>query len=292
MNTTADNAIHVALTFDDAFWAPAYATMRSICVTTDRKTDLVFHLLNLGLSAEHRQDLDAITTEFGAQLVYHPLENSDLLGERIALLPQVKAKRLHNIVYARLFIQHVVPATAKRVIYLDCDVAVRTPIEHLAEMDMKGKTIAAVQQPERIKQAGGRDLREMTALSMTKPYFNAGVMLIDLERYRTVNIVERLMERLSPEQIARLYYDQDIINVVFADQFLELEPRWNLQNPEEAHEAFNPLIVHYSGVIKPWALKPKVAFAKTYRHTMTNELFYRFWRYRLVKAIKRPFGLS
>lgn len=289
---TPDNAIHVALTFDDAFWAPVYATMRSICVTTDRKTDLVFHLLNLGLTPEHRKDLDGIATEFGAQVVYHPLENSDLLGERIALLPKVKARRLHNIVYARLFIQHVVPPSAKRVVYLDCDVAVRTPIERLAEMDMRGKTIAAVQQPERIRQAGGRDLREKTALSMTKPYFNAGVLLIDLERYRQVDIVERLLERLPPEQIARLYYDQDIINVVFADQFLELEPQWNLQNPETSHEAFNPLIVHYSGSVKPWALKPKVAFAAIYRHTMTNELFYRFWRYRLAKAIKRPFGLS
>ncbi len=286
-----DKAIHVALTFDDAFWAPAYATMRSVCVATDRKADLVFHLLNLGLTAEHRKDLDAITEEYGAQLVYHPLENSDLLGERIAVLPKVKVRRLHNIVYARLFIQHVVPASAKRVIYLDCDVAVRTPIEQLVEMDMAGKTIAAVQQPERFKQAGGRDLRANKGLSMTKPYFNAGVLLIDLERYRKVDIVDRLTELLTPAQIERVYYDQDILNIVFADEILELEARWNLQNPEPAHEAFNPLIVHYSGVEKPWSLKPNVAYARTYRHTMTNELFYRFWRYRMIKGAKRLIGL-
>ncbi|GLQ09265.1 general stress protein A [Devosia yakushimensis] len=291
MKNTGD-AIHVALTFDDAFWAPAYATMRSVCVATDRKADLVFHLLNLGLTPAHRKDLDAISEEFGATLVYHPLEGTDLLGERISRLPAVKTRRLHNIVYARLFIQHLLPADAERVIYLDCDVIVRTPIEHLAEMDMAGRTIAAVQQPERFKQAGGRDLREFKAISMARPYFNAGVMLIDLARYRQVDIVGVLLDRVPADQIGRLYYDQDIINIVFADDIFELDSRWNLQNPETSHEAFNPLIVHYSGSIKPWALKPNVAYARTYRHTMTNKLFYRYWRYRVVRATKRAFGLA
>lgn len=266
--------------------------MRSVCVATDRKKDIVFHLLNLGLTSEHKKDLDAISAEFGATLVYHPLENTDLLGERIALLPTVKVARLHNIVYARLFIQRLVPASAKRVVYLDCDVIVRTPIEHLAEMNMAGKTIAAVQQPERFKQVGGRDLRELKSISMTKPYFNAGVLLIDLERYRQIDIVANLLELVPEDQIQQLYYDQDIINVVFADDVLELDARWNLQNPEPAHEAFNPLIVHYSGSTKPWSLRPNVAYASTYRHTMTNELFYRYWRYRMAKFTKRFFRLE
>ena len=33
--------IHIALTFDDSYWAPAYATMRSICLTTRRRGDIV-----------------------------------------------------------------------------------------------------------------------------------------------------------------------------------------------------------------------------------------------------------
>ena len=38
--------IHIVLTFDDNFWAPAYAVARSICLST-RRRDLVFHLLVL-----------------------------------------------------------------------------------------------------------------------------------------------------------------------------------------------------------------------------------------------------
>jgi lipopolysaccharide biosynthesis glycosyltransferase len=277
--------LHLVLTFDDAFWAPAYATMRSVCLTTARKTDLVFHLLHLPLSDEHRRDLEAITSEFGARLVFHDLSKGDILGERIALLPPVRASRLHNVVYARLFLPEFLPSTAKRAIYLDCDVMVRSPIERLMDIDLGDCVLAAVQQPDRLRQLSGYDLRERHILPMTEPYFNAGVLLFDLERYRAVDVVGELSRMLPPADIAALYYDQDILNVVFRGRILELDPRWNLQNPETAHEAFDPHILHYSGSKKPWSLRPDVAFAATYRHAMTNALFYRYFRFRLRRRL-------
>ncbi len=36
--------LHIALSFNDKFWAPAYAVMRSICLTSTRRKDIVFHL--------------------------------------------------------------------------------------------------------------------------------------------------------------------------------------------------------------------------------------------------------
>jgi hypothetical protein len=44
----------VALTFDDNFWAPAYAVARSICLTSKRREDVVIHFCHFGLSAEHK----------------------------------------------------------------------------------------------------------------------------------------------------------------------------------------------------------------------------------------------
>jgi lipopolysaccharide biosynthesis glycosyltransferase len=50
----AESAIHVVLTFDDNFWAPAFAVGRSICLTTTRKSDVVLHLLHDGLKPDRR----------------------------------------------------------------------------------------------------------------------------------------------------------------------------------------------------------------------------------------------
>ena len=71
MNTAGP--LHIALTFDDYFWAPAYATMRSVCLTTRRRADLVFHLFHWHLADENRAILDAIGTEFGARIVHTAL---------------------------------------------------------------------------------------------------------------------------------------------------------------------------------------------------------------------------
>ena len=52
--------LDVALTFDDNYWAPAFAVLRSICLATRRPADLVFHLVHIGLAPAHRAEFDAI----------------------------------------------------------------------------------------------------------------------------------------------------------------------------------------------------------------------------------------
>ena len=42
--------IHVVLTFDDNFWAPAYATMRSICLASRQRGNLTFHVCTTALT--------------------------------------------------------------------------------------------------------------------------------------------------------------------------------------------------------------------------------------------------
>src|SRR5690606_7820300 len=95
-------AIHIALSFDDNFWAPAYALMRSICLSTTRRSDLVFHLMHMPLSDGHRADLERITDEFPARLVWHDLVSNDAFSAFVADLPT--SDRWPKVVYARLLI--------------------------------------------------------------------------------------------------------------------------------------------------------------------------------------------
>lgn len=292
MSTSRRGAIHIALTFDDKFWAPAYAVMRSICLTTHRKSDLHFHLMHLALSSEHQAELQTIGRDYGATLTFYDLRQTQLLTGRIAGLPRVMRGRLHDVVYARLFLHELLPPGTARALYLDCDTFVRSPIEQLFEIDMQGMTLAAVKQVNSMRQLGGRDLREKTLFSMAEPYFNAGVVLVDLEKYAEVDVVEAVRFSLPPEIIEQLLFDQDILNYVFRGRILELDFRWNLQNAEPAHEALDPHIAHYSGDLKPWALKPRLAYSGTYRHTMTNELFYRYYRFRMKHKLLKLLGAT
>lgn len=284
--------IDLALTFDDDFWAPAYASMRSVCLTTRRPEDLRFHLLVHGLTPEHRAAIDSIGSDYGAVLNVIDLAASDILGQRIASFPPIRMRRFRPVIYARLFLGELLPPDIDRVLYLDSDVFVRSPIEGLFNLDMDGKAIAAALQPDRMHCIAGTDLRTRRAFSMAEPYFNSGVMLIDMAQYRGVDFAAALVGGLPASEIEMFYYDQDIINFVFRGRFLELDYRWNLQNPEPAHEILDPHILHYSADPKPWFFWSRVAFKRTYRHLMTNSYFYQYRRERAGRLVRRWLRLT
>jgi len=283
--------VHIALTFDDGFWAPAYATMRSIGLSSRRRDDLVFHLFHRGLSAPHRKQLDEIRHEFGSTLIDYDLSANAAFNSFLAGMSYHKA--LTNLVYARLMLHELLPPEISRVLYLDCDMLVRSPIEQLAELDLQGKPIAAVLDPHRHRAMLGRDFKRNTDLfEFNQSYFNAGLLVIDRAAFAAANLPGRTRAYHEAGVLERVQYDQAVLNLVFKDNWLPLDFRWNLINPQPAHENFEPHVVHYTGPHKPWQLLSRVAFAQAYRHTMTNDVFYAFWREQQVRRVRRLVGLG
>jgi Lipopolysaccharide biosynthesis proteins, LPS:glycosyltransferases len=288
-------AMHVALTFDDNFWAPAYATMRSVCLFTKRREALVFHLCHRTLTDEHRADLEKITTEFPVTLRWYDLDQSEMFRDIAARMPS--NKRLSSIVYARLMIDRLVGPEVERILYLDCDMLVRDDVACLFDLDLEGNAIAAVRDTIGDIITRGRDLRGNGDLFDTADYyFNAGMVLIDLEQWRQADILGHMEAYYASGVMQRIYYDQDLLNLVFKGRWLKLPWRWNTINARAMHEAFDPAILHYTGKTKPWdvlvGLLQSVAFARLYRHAMTNELFYRFARHRWKRWWKKKLGLG
>lgn len=282
--------LDIVLTFDDNFWGPAYASMRSVCLTSAAPEKLRFHVFHSGLRPRNRAVIHSIASDYGAQLELIDIDQIEALNARIAAFPPIRMQRFTPIVYARLFLGELLPPEIGRVLYLDADTFVRSPIETLFAIDMQDRVIAAVLQPDRMHCLAGTDLRARSSFSMAEPYFNSGVMLIDLERYRRIDFAAGLAG-VPAAELAQFYYDQDILNYVLRGRFLELDPRWNLQNPEPAHEAFDPHILHYSSDSRPWWPWARVAFKRTYRHLMTNAHFYRYRReqyFRLLRGWLRP----
>ena len=272
------SSIHIALTFDDPYWAPAYAVMRSICLFSTRRRDVVFHLFHRPLAAEHRADLMRVESEFGASLVFYDIDAN-------AYAQQVMQRanynhRLSNIVYARLMFEIFLPPDIERIIYLDCDMMVLRPIERLYDMDLGGKAIAAA--PDFVGPiiATTRDMIDKRGLfDLGYGYFNAGLIVIDLAKWRELKVLQRLETAIADGTLDKIYYDQDFLNLTFRGDWLELDPKWNFF-ADRRHEVLNPYLIHYVGVSKPWHLSPRVAFARIYRHVMTNEVYYRYLRFR------------
>ena len=279
--------IHIALTFDDKYWAPAYALMRSVCLFTYRRKDIAFHLFHRSLSDTHRAALEQITTEFGATLNFYDIDQNPGF---VSIAARARYNtRLSNIVYARILFAQLLPPGITRLLYLDCDMLVRVPIERLYDRDMQGFPLAAVPDYNGAQIITGRSLTDNRGIfDVAMRYFNAGLLLIDMNKWRDMHILEKFEAAIDDGTLAKIYYDQDFLNLAFKENWLELDNLWNFVNPRQTHEVLNPHILHYTGDRKPWLVKPKVAFASLYRHAMTNDVYYRYLLER-VPAWRRPF---
>jgi lipopolysaccharide biosynthesis glycosyltransferase len=281
--------LDIALTFDDYFWAPAYATMRSVALTTRRRADLVFHLFHWRLTAEHGKVLDGIAAEFGATLRHYPLDADAGVAALMAELPGTRD--FPPVVYARLLLDRLLPPEVERVLYLDSDLYVRAPVEDLIATDLGGKSLAAAPEPGRHHLVAGDDMRTRKGpFDIADPYFNSGVLVIDRAAWGRADLPGFLAELQRDNRISQLYHDQDVLNLRFRGDWLMLDPRWNFTKPHPAARAFDPWIVHYTTGMKPWNALAYVAFGSSYKHVMTRDIVRRYARYRRAIWVKRLLG--
>ena len=122
--------------------------------------------------------------------------------------------------YARIFIPQILH-DENRVLYIDCDTLVNGSFSELFEIDLQGRPFAL-----------GVDCvpysyRKVINLPSPNPYYNSGVMLIDLEAWRSRRCTERFLDELRSPAGPNPLGDQDIFCRAFRGEIALLPPKWN-----------------------------------------------------------------
>jgi lipopolysaccharide biosynthesis glycosyltransferase len=148
-------------------------------------------------------------------------------------------------IYMRLFIPFFIPDDTEKVLYLDVDMIVRKDISQLFEYDLKHYVIGAVLDPSIItfdNSWGGILNYKSLGLSGNTRYFNTGLLLINISEWKKQNITEKIIDCINVNKQYANYPDQYGLNVVLANQWLELDPLWNHFCTTE-HP--NPFLIHF-----------------------------------------------
>jgi lipopolysaccharide biosynthesis glycosyltransferase len=141
------------------------------------------------------------------------------------------SERLSLATHYRVFLPGLLPATCHRVLYLDADVIVRGDLNALWETDMQDYVVMAVRDPAIFTVASPMGLMKYEALGIPPdaPYFNGGVLLVDVDRWRTERMTERFLDfSTTYGQYAR-WGDQDGLNAILHGRWGRLAERWNVQ---------------------------------------------------------------
>ena len=264
----------IACTVDQAYAFPFQVLLTSLLGSRRGDEAITFHVIDCGLRPSTRESIERSFAGEGVHFSWLVTTSKpDGAG--------VDSRRSRRMYYETLSMPKVLPQRVERVLYLDIDLLFVEPVEMLWRMDLDGCLLGAVQDMAIPTVSSPHGLRHYASLGLTPgaPYFNAGVMLIDLAGWRSEGVVERAEEYLLTGSARRSMAAQDAFNATVTN-WKPLSLRWNVTasitgrpffraaglDPVEYRQAVAaPSLLHFSGRVKPWRTRSGSRYASLYR---------------------------
>jgi lipopolysaccharide biosynthesis glycosyltransferase len=250
------NSIVVALGADERYSVPLAVAVRSLLDNAFDPRRLEIWILDGGLSPRTVERLWRSWEPTQARL---SIVSADL--DRLEGLPRM-GSRLSSATYLRLFMPEML-TERDRGIYLDADTLVLSDLGELWKVELQEQPIAAVQEayvPYVSSDNGLMNWRDL-GLEPDAKYFNPGVMILDLARWREENITLKVIRYLTSQTEFVRWHDQDALNAVLAGRWRELDRVWNVtpywDRPEHRLGSNVDIlqrvrILHFLSDAKPW----------------------------------------
>lgn len=265
------DGITVCLSADDHYAPYLLVAVASIKANRRGGDRYEIYILDGGVTDVHKNRLLSLCDE---SFYVRFIEISPYLEDVDPEIFQLNA-HFSAATYYRFFIPEIFRRFG-RLLYLDCDLVVHHNLAELYRTDMQNYVLAAVPDIEvhrSLRGAAAQGMRRYLTekLSMMRPddYFQAGVLLLDINKMREMDFTNKCLARL--QEIGKpLYVDQCVMNSVLDGNYYPLALKWNVLWQLPYYEKFmenqlsaekyaeyfearrHPRIVHYSGDIKPW----------------------------------------
>lgn len=249
--------MHIAFCLDDNYIKYCSVVIASI-IYNNQNEAITFHLFSDGITNENKQKLQSWLSSYkNTSVIFYNIDISSFKDFPI------KDAYINISTYFRLAMPSLLPGI-KKILYLDCDVIVNQSLKELWNVDISGYACAGVR--DRINDS--IRLYNRLHYPLSDGYVNAGVLLINLERWRQDNIFEKSISIARKESDKLKNHDQDLINKIYHGQIYMLPFKYNLLEyylytedwlymdrkyyPEIIEACKSPAIIHFCMPQKPW----------------------------------------
>ena len=255
--------MNVLYTLNDKFVPQVGAGIVSVCENNKDFDSIHFFLLSYGISADNKKKLKKTVKKYNRDIDI--IEIDDL---KKYFTFSFDTGGWNPVILVRLLMGEILPNNIEKILYLDGDTIVRGNLSDLWNMDMNGKTIGMSIEPTIEKE-------RISILELGDyPYYNSGVLLVNLKRWRELEAGRKIIEYYKKFDGQLFAADQDAINGAMKDEIITISPKYNFYNifyqypysflvknmkPKKyiSREMFedavkNPVIIHYLGEERPW----------------------------------------
>lgn len=285
-----EEKIDIAFCINKKYVNPCKVLMSSILEFS--KSPVIFHILSTDLNDD---DKGALRTNHREKKLSIEFYTPSFDAESFIIR---QGDRVSVETYFRFFLPELLK-DVHTVLYMDVDIVCLDDLTPLFDYDLTKYPCAMI--PDFFYS----DIRIFNRLEYPPKngYFNAGVMLINLDYWRKNSIAETLISYVKQNPQRCLKHDQDAINAVLNGKILELPTRYNFQhsffnihgimnkytsnfpNAEKYQDAFiasekwneiatsmdAPVLIHFCTNQKPWHKECTLPFTKVWREFQKKE---------------------
>lgn len=248
--------MNIVLASDEKYLLAAETLIRSLVINNDCECRVYLLYADLDI-----QKLDAFAyavSGLSEKLSLQFVKIKDSLFENA---PSISG--LPKVSYYRFLLPEVLPADVDRALYLDCDIIINRSLDTFYHTDFNGNLFVAC---EDIGVSIRHKYEFLTIYGrMNKPlcngkYFNAGVMLFNMELAREMIEMKKVTETIDAYRSYIFFMDQDILNFLYGPYTQYADYRYYnlgvgyLEEEEIAKAVGEAAIIHYYGHpdVKPW----------------------------------------
>ncbi|KAJ9674635.1 hypothetical protein PVL29_023894 [Vitis rotundifolia] len=263
----SDLAVHVAMTLDTAYIRGSVAAILSVLQHSSCPQNVVFHFVASASSNASLLRATISTTFPYLRFQVYSFDDSAVAG---LISTSIRSALDCPLNYARSYLANILPLCVRRVVYLDSDLVLVDDIAKLAATPLGDSSVLAA--PEYCNANfttyftptfWSNPSLSLTFANRKACYFNTGVMVIDLERWRAGDYTSKIEDWMELQKRMRIYELGSLppFLLVFAGNIVAVDHRWNQHglggdNFRGLCRDLHPgpvSLLHWSGKGKPWA---------------------------------------
>ena len=223
--------MNIALCTDENFSVPALVCITSVFENNKSERCNVYVLTDF-LSPDVRAKFSELAKVYGQSIDIFSIDKQRFKDLTVN-------ERFPISMYYRFLLPEILTKESK-VLYLDCDIIVRHSLRELYDTSLDGKALAAV-----VAQSCD-DIVWTNQLKLKSPYFNSGVLLMNLNYWRQNDSFNKLVSWVATNPDKCMLPDQNALNSIFDGYVKYLDYTYNYQeawfNIENTKTHYNTLL--------------------------------------------------
>lgn len=265
----------------DERFASVFATSVLSLFENNKETDeITVYLIEDHIREQSKARFQEIAQRYGRSIILLPMPDIVKLVGMDVVIPSYN----RMATCGRLFIASLLPCDIDKVIYVDCDTIFEDSIEGLWNTDISEYSVGMTDC------AQNASFRTQLGLSKEGIYYNSGLLLVNLKRWRDEQAEKRFLSFIKSQGGYVPFPDEGVLNAVFDGDIFLLPLRYNAMtqifafsykqmlytrgvknfySEEEVEEAKqHPAMVHFTSnfyiSIRPWVKGCTHPYAQRY----------------------------